>query len=116
MSRPVTRVQKLRAPTTQINQPALQLYYICSKMPPKKKAKGSVRAASTPAADEDAMAIDSPASETAQLKEPPKPAYDILKDPWTDEQETSLFKGIIRWKPSGIFSYPTRCARSTKAQ
>lgn len=77
-------------------------------MPPRKKtAKGSVRAPSTPAADEDAMAIDTP-----QPSEPPKPsdlepaqpaepAYDITKDPWTDEQETSLYKGIIKWKPAG---------------
>jgi MRG-binding protein len=67
-------------------------------MAPKKKVKGSARAASTPAAepDEDAMVIDTP-----QIEEPPKSSYDILKDPWTDEQETSLFKGIIKWKPSG---------------
>jgi MRG-binding protein len=64
-------------------------------MPPRKKNKGSVRAASTPAADDDAMVIDTP------VAGPPKPIYDILKDPWTDEQETSLFKGIIKWKPAG---------------
>lgn len=67
-------------------------------MPPRKKAKGSVRAASTPTAD-DAMVIDNPPVE------PPKPPYDILKDPWTDEQETSLFKGIIKWKPAGIHKH-----------
>ncbi|KAH7384787.1 chromatin modification-related protein EAF7-domain-containing protein [Cadophora sp. MPI-SDFR-AT-0126] len=72
-------------------------------MPPRKKTKGSVRAPSTPAADEDAMAVDTPQTDTSGAK--PKPAYDILKDPWTDEQETSLFKGIIRWKPAGIHKH-----------
>lgn len=67
-------------------------------MPPKKKAKAAA-AASTPTADEDPMVIDTPQPHT---EEPQKPAaYDILKDPWTDEQETSLFKGIIKWKPAG---------------
>lgn len=64
-------------------------------MPPRKKTKGSVRAASTPIPDEDSMAIDTPQAEPSQ------PTYDILKDPWTDEQETSLLKGIIKWKPAG---------------
>jgi MRG-binding protein len=67
-------------------------------MPPKKKAKGVAAAASTPAADEDAMKIDTPGPQAAESQ---KEAYDILKDPWTDEQETSLFKGIIKWKPAG---------------
>jgi hypothetical protein len=69
-----------------------------SKMPPKKKGKGTARAASTPVADEDSMVIDSP---KPQPVEQPKPSFDILNDPWTDEQETSLFKGIIKWKPAG---------------
>ena len=71
-------------------------------MPPKKKGKGAVRAASTPV-DEDAMVIDSPAAETPKpVEEPTKPNEDLLNDPWTDEQETSLFKGIMKWKPNGI--------------
>ena len=74
-------------------------------MPPKKKGKGTARAASTPVADEDAMAIDSPAAETPKpVEEPAKPNADLLKDPWTDEQETSLFKGIMKWKPNGIYN------------
>jgi hypothetical protein len=72
-----------------------------SKMPPKKKTK-TAAAASTPTADEDAMVIATPQPQKAE--QPQKPAYDILKDPWTDEQETSLFKGIIKWKPAGEFT------------
>lgn len=74
-------------------------------MPPRgkkfKEARGSVRAPSTPAGDEDAMAIDTPPQAEKPTEVAPKPSYDILKDPWTDEQETSLFKGIIKWKPAG---------------
>ncbi|PSS25853.1 hypothetical protein M430DRAFT_115965 [Amorphotheca resinae ATCC 22711] len=74
-------------------------------MPPKKKTKAVARAASTPTADGDAVAIDTPAPPTEAPKETPKPACDILKNPWTDEQETSLFKGIVRWKPSGMHKH-----------
>jgi len=68
-------------------------------MPPKKKVKASARAPSSPVGDEDAMVIDTPPR--ASMVPPKKPPYDILKDPWTDEQETSLFKGIMKWKPNG---------------
>lgn len=63
----------------------------------KKKSKST--AASTPAADvdENAMVVDTP--EAPVVEAPPKP--DPLKDPWSDEQETSLFKGIMKWKPCG---------------
>ncbi|KAH8659295.1 chromatin modification-related protein EAF7-domain-containing protein [Tricladium varicosporioides] len=70
-------------------------------MPPKKKGKGTARAASTPVGDDDPMQIDTP----QKVEEPPKSNPDVLKDPWTDEQETSLFKGIIRWKPAGMHKH-----------
>ena len=67
-------------------------------MPPRKKAKP---APSTPVADEDAMVIDSTTPKASESNEPDQPKNVILKDPWTDEQESSLFKGLMRWKPNG---------------
>lgn len=76
---------------------------LLQRMPPRKKGKGPARGVSSPAAaDSDAMVIDTPQSQRAE--ESPRPKPDILKDPWTDEQETSLFKGIIRWKPAGRYA------------
>lgn len=70
------------------------------RMPPKKKAKSSVRAASTPVAEDESMITDTPRAE-----ESTKSSYDLTKDPWTDEQETSLLKGIIKWKPAGELAF-----------
>jgi MRG-binding protein len=70
-------------------------------MPPKKKNRGSLAKASTPVRDDDAMVVDTP----EVPKTPQEDSYDILKNLWTDEQETSLFKGIIRWKPAGWFAW-----------
>jgi len=64
-------------------------------MPPRKKHKTSTNATATPNPDGDAIVVD---KHTAQAEEP---SYDPLKDPWTDEQETSLFTGIMKWKPNG---------------
>jgi len=68
-------------------------------MPPRKKARVTAQKVSTPTQDEDSMVVDTPDTENISKK----PEYDALKDPWTDEQEISLFKGIIRWKPAGEF-------------
>jgi hypothetical protein len=75
-------------------------------MAPKKRGRASTRNASTPAQDEDSMVVDTPdVAETPDVVESSrKEDFEILKDPWTDEQETSLFKGIIRWKPAGDFN------------
>lgn len=63
-------------------------------MPPKKKTRVAAR---TSVHEEDSTVVDTP------RKDAPEPIknHNILEDPWTDEQETSLFKGIIRWKPAG---------------
>ncbi|KFY58572.1 hypothetical protein V497_04755 [Pseudogymnoascus sp. VKM F-4516 (FW-969)] len=71
-------------------------------MPPRKKTRGGGRIASTPGHDEgDSMVVDTPEDQES----PEKPEYDPLQDPWTDEQETSLYKGIIRWKPAGMHKH-----------
>lgn len=68
-------------------------------MPPRKKARQS-KPASTPSGNATEDAVD----------EPPTPMdvdsgkEDFVLDAWTDEQETSLFKSMIRWKPVGWFS------------
>ncbi|KAG0649338.1 Chromatin modification-related EAF7, partial [Hyphodiscus hymeniophilus] len=75
-------------------------------MPPRKKGKGAARAASTPAGDNDTMVIDSPVAETPKsIEEPAKRGDALLDDPWTDEQETSLFKGLMTWKPNGVHKH-----------
>jgi len=68
-------------------------------MPPKKKAKP----APVTATDHDAMSIDTPTPKV--VAESSLTKYDILKDPWTDEQETSLFKGVMKWKPNGMHKH-----------
>ena len=72
-------------------------------MPPKKKARLLSRAASTLSGDTQSGPL--------QVAEGPQPLerndmgnHKVLSDPWTDEQEISLFKSMIKWKPVGSFS------------
>ncbi|KAI0532614.1 chromatin modification-related protein EAF7-domain-containing protein [Xylaria digitata] len=87
-------------------------------MPPKRKSKAlaevsTPKASATPAHDEDAMDVDTPkASETPRAADTPvaaKPNHplesEVLGDLWTEDQISSLFKAIIRWKPSGMHKH-----------
>ncbi|KAI1422295.1 chromatin modification-related protein EAF7-domain-containing protein [Xylaria sp. FL1777] len=87
-------------------------------MPPKRKSKAlaevsTPKASATPAHDEDAMDVDTPkASETPRAADTPIAAKpnnptesEVLRDLWTEDQTSSLFKAIIRWKPSGMHKH-----------
>ena len=60
-------------------------------MPPRKRAR--VSQASTPQPKASAEA----ASPDAQQVERPN----LLADPWTDDEESQLFKTLIKHKPTG---------------
>ncbi|KAJ5351438.1 hypothetical protein N7452_000412 [Penicillium brevicompactum] len=69
-------------------------------MPPRKKTK---RAHSpTPQDDTAQSSADTPSSDSAGK---PDTDYDLISDPWTDEQETALLKAIIKWKPVGVHKH-----------
>lgn len=71
-------------------------------MPPKKKTRLPPRAISTPSGD--SLKLVGERAQTPSVKNDVAKAG-VLLDAWTDEQETSLFKGMIRWKPVGLFIY-----------
>jgi MRG-binding protein len=65
-------------------------------MPPRKKAKAS--AASTPLGDTQ--------PQTPQASGQTQSQDELLNEPWADEQETQLFKSMMKWKPTGITPQP----------
>ena len=68
-------------------------------MAPKKKGRVPSGAASTPSGGAaEHLAEESPAPVEADTAQD-----EALPHRWTDEQETSLFKAMIRWKPVGSF-------------
>ncbi|KAJ5578254.1 uncharacterized protein N7459_007218 [Penicillium hispanicum] len=70
-------------------------------MPPRKKTKRAH--STTPQADTTQSSANTPGSTDSAGK--PHVEYDLLTDPWTDEQETALLKAIIKWKPVGVHKH-----------
>jgi hypothetical protein len=67
---------------------------------PKKKSLASAQVVSTPTPEDDPMDIDGPTN-PADLQEEEFHEYGLLDDPWTDDQMSSLFQGLMKWKPAG---------------
>jgi hypothetical protein len=91
--------------------PYFKHYYLsyrprnCAAMPPKKRSRLQVSSTPTTIREDSAMDIDTPrlSATPGFLSSAFKPIipvtpYDNL---WTDDQISSLFKGVIRWKPAG---------------
>ncbi|KAL1955574.1 hypothetical protein VTO42DRAFT_8453 [Malbranchea cinnamomea] len=69
-------------------------------MPPKKKQKISAAGDAAPSQSDHVHLTPQPAVTKREID------YEaIANDPWTDEQETALLKGIVRWKPVGIHKH-----------
>lgn len=68
-------------------------------MPARKKAKISARQSAATASAELPKSV--PAAGAGDAAPKSDSEHDIVNDPWTDEQETALLKGIVRWKPVG---------------
>ena len=67
---------------------------IIATMPPRKRARVSQATSPTPTSQ--------PKSPTPAVSSPAKTDEQILVDPWTDDEQIGLFKGLIRWKPTGM--------------
>ena len=78
-------------------------HQITRAMPPKKRAKISQAASPTPTSQ--------PKTPTPAEGSPSKSEEQLLNDPWTDEEEIGLFKGLMRWKPTGAFTRPVHVVR-----
>jgi len=67
-------------------------------MAPRKRQKAS--AASTPHAETQPKTPQETSAIQSQNLASPQDE-NLLNDPWSDDQETQLFKSMMKWKPTG---------------
>ncbi|KAF2193075.1 CT20-domain-containing protein [Zopfia rhizophila CBS 207.26] len=72
-------------------------------MPPRKKAKAS--AASTPLTEAQPKTPQETGAASQSQEQASPQNENLVNDPWTDDQETQLFKSMIRWKPTGMHKH-----------
>ncbi|KAI9824399.1 MAG: hypothetical protein M1832_001934 [Thelocarpon impressellum] len=84
-------------------------------MPPRKKARLPASATSTPSRE-----VQTPVAATPVEADTPSQrdvaVSNFVLDAWTDEQETCLFKGMVRWKPAGMHKHFRMMAISQQLQ
>lgn len=71
-------------------------------MPPKKRAKAAHPSPTPPSPAKS----PTPAGEAEDNTD-----EQLLNDPWTDEEEIGLFKGLIKYKPTGTATSAAPTAR-----
>ncbi|KAF1811850.1 hypothetical protein P152DRAFT_474569 [Eremomyces bilateralis CBS 781.70] len=71
-------------------------------MPPKKRQR--VSAATSPFPISDVPLAPPSKKDPSQLSDEAA-KHDVLDDLWTDDQESSLFKSMIKWKPTGVHKH-----------
>ncbi|KAJ5391707.1 hypothetical protein N7509_007197 [Penicillium cosmopolitanum] len=72
-------------------------------MPPRKKTKRAH--SNSPLEDTAPLSSANTPGSSDSAEKPDEPEYDLISDPWTDEQETALLKAIIKWKPVGVHKH-----------